>query len=228
MSKLITEKDALLAAFPYSLTRDTDKVKLADAVASELIKTVAQSEYAAVFPRIDELPEEVLDILAADFKIQWYEVDAPVWNKRQAVKECMLVHKYKGTKYAVETALRSIYDNAKVVEWNQYNGPPFHFKVYIYDTGSDEEKRKRVLTNVQYYKNVRSVLDETVFIIDINAESGFSVKTLLCGKIKTIRGAILDPRIMGITASAGLNAGTKLGGKVKMIYSEVEQHGNLE
>ena len=84
------------------------------------------------------------------------------------------------------------------------------------------------MTNVQYYKNVRSVLDETVFIIDINAESGFSVKTLLCGKIKTIRGAILDPRIMGITASAGLNAGTKLGGKVKMIYSEVEQHGNLE
>ena len=91
MSKTLAKKDALLAAFPYSLTRDTDKVKLADAVAGELIKTVAQSEYAAIFPRIDELPEEVLDILAADFKIQWYEVDAPVWNKRQAVKECMLV-----------------------------------------------------------------------------------------------------------------------------------------
>ena len=120
MSKLITEKDALLAAFPYSLTRDTDKVKLADAVASELIKTVAQSEYAAVFPRVDELPEKVLDILAADLKIQWYEIDAPIWNKRQAVKECMLVHKYKGTKYAVETALRSIYENVQVVEWNQY------------------------------------------------------------------------------------------------------------
>ena len=49
MSKLITEKDALLAAFPYSLTRDTDKVKLADAVAGELVKVAAQSEYAAVF-----------------------------------------------------------------------------------------------------------------------------------------------------------------------------------
>ena len=62
MSKTLAKKDALLAAFPYSLTRDTDKVKLADAVAGELIKTVAQSEYAAIFPRID-------DILAADFKI---------------------------------------------------------------------------------------------------------------------------------------------------------------
>ena len=95
MSKLITEKDALLAAFPYSLTRDTDKVKLADAVAGELVKVAAQSEYAAVFPRVDELPEDVLDILAADFKIQWYEADSPIESKRQAVKECLLVHKYK-------------------------------------------------------------------------------------------------------------------------------------
>ena len=45
MSKTLAKKDALLAAFPYSLTRDTDKVKLADAVAGELIKTVAQSGY---------------------------------------------------------------------------------------------------------------------------------------------------------------------------------------
>jgi len=129
MSKLITEKDALLAAFPYSLTRDTDKVKLADTVAGELVKVAAQSEYAAVFPRVDELPEDVLDILAVDLKIQWYEADSSIESKRQAVKECLLVHKYKGTKYAVETALRSIYENVQVVEWNQYNGPPFHFKI---------------------------------------------------------------------------------------------------
>ena len=86
MSKLITEKDALLAAFPYSLTRDTDKVKLADAVASELIKTVAQSEYAAIFPRVDELPEKVLDILAADLKIQWYEADSSIESKALSMR----------------------------------------------------------------------------------------------------------------------------------------------
>ena len=45
------------------------------------------------FPRVDELPEKVLDILAAQSRgLQWYEINAPIWNKRQAVKECMLVH----------------------------------------------------------------------------------------------------------------------------------------
>lgn len=227
MSKLITEKDVLLAAFPYSLAHDTEKVKLADAVAGELIKTVAQSEHAAIFPRVDDLSEDVLDILATDLKIQWYEVDSSIESKRQAVKECLLVHKFKGTKYAVETALKSIYENAKVVEWNQYNGSPFHFKIYIWDSGSDEEKRKRVLTKVNYYKNARSVLDETVFIIDIDAKTGFNVKALMCGKIKHLRGMIYDPRIAGITASAKIHTSTKFSGKEKTIYAEVND-GNME
>lgn len=197
MSKLITEKDALLAAFSYSLSRDEDKGKLADAVAGELVKTVVQSEYAAVFPRVDELPEKVLDILAADLKIQWYEVDAPILNKRQAIRECVLVHKYKGTKYAVETALKSVYENAKVIEWNQYNGLPFHFKIYIWDSGSDEEKRKRVFAKINYYKNARSVLEETVFILDIKAELPVKASFCVAGKRRSL-GCRLDTRGMDV------------------------------
>lgn len=190
MSKLITEKDALLAAFPYSLTRDADKVKLADAVASELIKAVAQSEYAAVFPRVDELPEKVLDILAADLKIQWYEIDAPISSKRQTVKECIRIHKYKGTKYAVETALRGIYEDVRVLEWNEYGGEPYHFKVVIYDSSNDREKRDRVLQKVDYYKNTRSVLEETIFEVGVSTDIPIKTAIRPCGMIKRIRSEV--------------------------------------
>ncbi len=170
MSKLVTEKDALLAAFPYSLMRDEDKGKLADVIADEFIKTIIQSECTSVLVKIDELPEDVLDILADDLKIQWYEIDSPIWKKRQAVKECMLVHKHKGTKYAVETALRSVYDEVFVKEWFEYGGEPYHFKVIIYDSSNDKEKRSRVLAKIQYYKNLRSVLEETVFEIGLSSD----------------------------------------------------------
>ncbi len=186
MSKLITDKEALLEAFPFSLSRDVYKEKLADDIAGELTNTIAQSESATIFPRIDEMPEEVLDILAADLKIQWYETDAPISNKRQAVKECMLVHKYKGTKYAVETALRSIYDRVKVKEWNEYGGEPFHFKVVIYDSSNDKEKRERVLQKVQYYKNIRSVLEETIYEIGISSDINISAAIRQCGRRKKI------------------------------------------
>lgn len=163
MSNFLNEKGALLGSFPYSLSRDTNKEQLANAIAAELIKTVAHTDNAAVFPRIDELKEEVLDILAADLKIDWYDVESPVWYKRQTVKECILVHKYKGTKYAVETALHSMFMSAEVKEWFEYNGSPFHFKILVY--GHTSSNLKKLNSKLLYAKNLRSVLDEVKFVL---------------------------------------------------------------
>ena len=87
MSKLITEKDALIATFPYSLSRDTDKLKLAVTVADGLVEMSVQLEYAMIFSRVDELPEEILDILAVDLNIQWYDNEADIECKRSTIKE---------------------------------------------------------------------------------------------------------------------------------------------
>lgn len=177
MSESIYEPQSLLAAFPYSLSRDTDKDKLAVAVADELVRTLTNTDRAMIFPRIDELPEQVLDILAYDLKIDWYELDAPVWNKRQAVKECLLVHKYKGTKYAVETALRSMYNSAEVKEWFEYGGEPFHFTVKVY--GSTSSGLKTLYLKIQYAKNLRSVMDKVSFelVLEQAVEIYFGSKT---------------------------------------------------
>lgn len=163
MSNFLNEKDALLGSFPYSLSRDTNKEQLAEAIAVELIKTVAHTDNAAVFSRIDELKEEVLDMLAADLKIDWYDVESPVWYKRQTVKECILVHKYKGTKYAVETALHSMFMSAEVQEWFEYGGEPYHFKVVVY--GQTSSNLKKLNSKLLYAKNLRSVLDEVKFVL---------------------------------------------------------------
>lgn len=163
MSRLITDPKALIASFPYSVARDEDKEKVAEAVSEELVKTIAASDNARIFPAVDTLPEEVLDTLAYDLKCDWYEPDAPVWNKRQAIRECMLVHRYKGTKYAVETALHSMFNVAEVQEWFQYSGEPFHFKVKVY--GSTSANLKKLYVKIQYAKNIRSVMDDVVFVL---------------------------------------------------------------
>lgn len=192
MSRLVTEKDAILAAFPYSLTRDDDKEKLADAIAEELIRTIAQSEYAAVFPRVDELPEQVLDALAYDLNVEWYDYEGTLSEKRRTIRECMQVHRYKGTKYAVETALRSVYEEVRVTEWFEYGGEPYHFKVIIYDSSNDKNKRDRIIAKVQYYKNLRSVLEETIFEIGISADIGVSAAVKPCGIYKKIKCEVMN------------------------------------
>ncbi len=168
MSRLLTDKSALLSVFP--LTRDENKEKLADAIADEFVELSSQSELAEIFLRVDELPEGVLDILADDLKVDWYDFEGSLEEKRKTIQECMNIHRYKGTKYAVEAALKGVYNEAFVKEWFEYGGEPFHFKVIIYDSSNDKEKRARILAKVQYYKNLRSVLEETVFEIGISSD----------------------------------------------------------
>lgn len=163
MSKLVTDPEALMLSFPSSLSLDDDKESLAEIIAEELAHTLQETDKAMIFPSIDTLPEELLDILAYDFKIEWYEAQAPVWNKRQAVKDAFAVHRYKGTKYAVETALRSMFNSAEVSEWFEYGGDPFHFKVTVY--GSTSSNLKKLYSKIQYAKNLRSVMDDAVFVL---------------------------------------------------------------
>ena len=186
MSKLITEKDALIATFPYSLSRDTDKLKLAVTVADGLVEMSVQLEYAMIFSRVDELPEEILDILAVDLNIQWYDNEADIECKRSTIKECMHINKYKGTKYAIEKALKSVYDDVRVIERNEYGGEPYHFKIIIYDSSNDREKRDRVLDKVKYYKNLRSVLEETIFETGKNTDIAVLAAFKTCGIHKRI------------------------------------------
>lgn len=219
MSNLITEPSALLAAFPYSLSRDSNKEKLADAVANELVQTISKTGSVEIFPRIDVLPEEVLDILAYDLKVDWYEPEADIRYKRQAIKECMLVHKYKGTKYAVETALRSMYDSAEVKEWFEYGGEPFHFTVKVY--GSTSSGLRTLYLKIQYAKNLRSVLDNVEFelVPDKAVETFFGAQ--IASIQKQIKAAIIDEYDDIFTAENGLMFGFTTNMMAKTISASI-------
>lgn len=171
MSRLVTDKTALLESFPSSLALDEDKEKMAESTAPILSQIVSDTDKASIFTQIDTLPEWLLDVLAFDFKVDWYDYEGTIDEKRKTIQECIFIHKYKGTKYAVETALQSVYSKVAVSEWFEYGGEPFHFSVTINDTTNDREKRVRILEKIQYYKNLRSVLDSVTFKLAIEAKA---------------------------------------------------------
>lgn len=171
MSKLITDPAVILGTFPFSLSRDENKEKLAESIVDSLAELIADTDKEQIYTRISSLDEPLLDILAKDLKVDWYDYEGTLEEKRKTIAECIKVHRYKGTKYAVETALKGVYDNVSVTEWFEYDGEPFHFKVTIYDSTNDEGKRARVLEKIRYYKNLRSVLDDVIYEIGANAEA---------------------------------------------------------
>lgn len=150
----------LLRTFSTALSQDKDKLALATVVAENLVKLYHGNRLISIYTRIDELDEALLDILAKDLSVGWYLYDGTIEEKRNQIKSCFYVHRRLGTKSAVETAISAIYPGTKVLEWFEYSGIPYHFKLQIDAAYTyNEEKHKKVLETLELYKNRRSVLD---------------------------------------------------------------------
>ena len=107
-------------------------VKVIDAVYRErLKKELKVIERIHVYTAIDSLPEDLLDVLAVQFKVDWYRDDYPVETKRRVIKTAMEVRRYCGTEWAVKQAISAIYPNSEIVEWYDYGGTPGHWRLRV-------------------------------------------------------------------------------------------------
>jgi phage tail P2-like protein len=156
----------LMAAMPDVLYNDESCRALGAAAAGALAARTAEIGLLQIYSRIDGLPEALLDILAVDFNVGWYDAGGTVEVKRQTLKDSFKVHRLSGTKAAVERAMSAVYENTKVSEWFEYGGLPYCFKLLIDASfeNIEPEKHRRVLGRVEFYKNARSRLDGVEYV----------------------------------------------------------------
>lgn len=150
---------------PGALRHDPKMKALAAAMSEQMLGVGKGIRNVLIYHRIGELPEELVDILAYDFHIDWYDYSYPLNVKRDILKNGMRVHKKMGTKYAVETALRDVYKSARVEEWFEYGGSPYTFRIIIdvsVDGLTDEAKRK-LEGKMKHYKNLRSHCENFIY-----------------------------------------------------------------
>lgn len=161
-------RENLMRIFPPALTRDPAMVARANAIAELLTARLAEIDRARIIANIDGLDEAVLDILARDFKVDWWDADYSLEEKRRTLKSSWRVHKTLGTKAAVETAISAIYPRTTVLEWWEYGGEPYHFRLDINITNDsiDSAKQRRVLERLNFYKSLRSHNDGVTYFVE--------------------------------------------------------------
>lgn len=139
--------DNMMQQFPIALQKDPKTVALGQAIAKVMESRQDEIDSLRIYTRIDELPEWLLDILARDFAVDWYDRSYTLEEKRKTIKDSFYVHRHRGTKAAVERAISAIYPNPKVLEWFEYGGDPYHFKLRItVDFAAiNEDKHQQVL-----------------------------------------------------------------------------------
>lgn len=160
-------KENILRVFPEVLQRSPSISALGDVVAGVLADTAEDTALCAVYPNVDELPEDVLDALAVDFGIDWWDYGFSLETKRSVFKAAVPVHKKRGTKGAVLDALSSIYPGTSISEWFEYNGAPYSFRlnIAVEEEAIGTELHLRVLDRVKTYKNARSTLDRITYVL---------------------------------------------------------------
>jgi phage tail P2-like protein len=90
---------------PKSIKDDPTVQAAASSLDTELQAVNSRLELPILLPRLNELPEEVVDLLAWQFHVDFWEPDLPIESKRDLVRQSIAWHKYKGTVWAVRQAL---------------------------------------------------------------------------------------------------------------------------
>lgn len=153
-------KENLLQVLPSVLSHDEGMQPLGETASEALANLWGYLILPTIYSRIDELPESLLDILAKDFKIDWYNYDHPIETKRAVIRDSFYVHKHLGTVGAVKCALSDVWPSFSLEEWFNYGGVPYHFRVAIADSDFTVAKREQAIRYINMVKNVRSWLDD--------------------------------------------------------------------
>lgn len=157
-------KENFVGTLPPALKKDASIVALAEATAEVLARRLEEIDRARIFPNIDRLDEPLLDILAHDLKVDWYDYNYPIAAKQAVIKSSILVHKRLGTVYAVKSALGSVFPDSEVEEWFNYGGEPFRFQIVLNTSQSRAPAELfSIKRTVDYYKRFSAHLDGLVF-----------------------------------------------------------------
>lgn len=147
---------------PLFMQNEPDTLAMAKALNETFRKLGRAAGLLSVWDRIDELPEQMLDSLARDLNILWYDYGAGIEAKRNLVRSSDYVYRHMGTKSAVERVAGDYYDSARVVEWFEYDGEPYHFKLIVESSSGvilPEELKERI----KQVKRAVAVMDGSEF-----------------------------------------------------------------
>lgn len=183
---MINLKDStLLSVLPPNLRDNVDVITSCKAIDKEFQLLSSFISKSLIFADIDHADENVLDHLAIELNTDFYDNTLPIDKKRNLVKNALVYKFTKGTPYAIELITSDAFDVSNVIEWFDYGGNPYHFKVSTTDAITDPSKFSNLIEAINSVKNVRSYLESIVVerISPFNLYSGI----LVCsGDIETI------------------------------------------
>lgn len=155
-----------ISLMPEALRGDEQIQAISHALRETVRMLLTKIDPVTVYAGIDILPEQIVDLLAVEFRAQYYDTSLSIDEKRKAVKKALLWHCRAGTVSAVRGLTDLVWrsDSAQVQEWFEYEAAPYLFRVFLEtDMRIEEEKIEDFLAALWKVKNTRSHLEAIAF-----------------------------------------------------------------
>lgn len=149
----------MVRMLPEPMKRDDGTAAMARVAAEELERRGIESGLPRLWGRFDDMAGDLLDILAEDLGLTWYDSDAPAAVKRELLKNSGQVFRRLGTKWAVENVIGTYFGEGFVKEWFEYEGDPGHFRVYSPNPSVNQERLEEFLSLLERVKRTSAKLD---------------------------------------------------------------------
>lgn len=148
---------------PASLKENKDIIKFSSIIDNYLSNIDNIIDKLTIYARLDDntLEEHYVDALAKTFHLlanESYRFAGTTEQKRELVRNALILHRTKGTKYAVEHVCNILdLKEARLTEWFEDDGKPYTFKINAnaFD-GLNQETIRLLYAMVDEFKNVRS------------------------------------------------------------------------
>lgn len=150
----------LLDLLPSSMNSDIDMICLSHAIKAVTDDILRYETETMTVNFIDALPENILDVIAVEWRTQYYDQSLDISVKRELVKNTFLWHEKAGTVSAVKELIATVFGEAKLEEWWDFEEgeqEPGYFDIVTNGT-SVFDQMERFLNMIRMVKNVRSHL----------------------------------------------------------------------
>lgn len=165
MSKL--HNTSVLQLLPDSLKRDPDAIAAAESLGSRTLFKKDMNELLILFEpdSLAERDKALLDYLFQQEHVDLSSLDLDAKTQAELIYMSPAIHMKKGTSWAVQQVVSTVFANAKVIEWFSYGGDPYKFKVQIETDTVQKGDITRLHSVVNTAKNLRSSMDTAEIII---------------------------------------------------------------
>ena len=152
---------------PIFMRRDDFDVALADALSKPLQVFARECRKLSTFDALQELSEAELDALAEELNVLWYDRASTLEQKRALIAQSDLVYMRLGTKAAVKSVVDTVFGEATVQEFWEYNGRPHYFRIRVQNIADlNDELEAKLIRLLDIVKRKSQWLQGIVAVIE--------------------------------------------------------------